>query len=440
MARNLHHSCRKEKAMSLSQQQLGFHYYPDTDHYSESDLNAWLPVLKSAGANWLTMRANAAPAIPQAFINPIIENGIQPIIHVVEPVGTLRMAQVYTTLKFYAEAGATYVIFFDRPNMRSSWPSSSWSHNALVSRYVDMLLPILEAQIEMGIKPTLPPLEPGGDYWDTAFSETSLAMIQDRASAAVIQDLTLSLYMWTFGKPLDWGQGGHSAWPDARPYSSPVDSQDQRGFQINDWYQEIAERVLGRRLSALVVAGGAGPSETYPNAEAHQLGNNEVARYLAEHDLPQEILNFCFYPLATAENHKDFPTAWYMPPEAKGLPEELVEMESIKREVEIRPEKSIEHYVLLGFSNQINGLELWNAIAPPIMSARATVGFSLEEAKQATRVSIIGDYETFPVSIEDELMDSGSTIERYEEWDTDEFLLAASSWVAQTTVTGAKDD
>jgi hypothetical protein len=428
------------KAMSLSQQQLGFHYYPDTDHYSESDLNAWLPVLKSAGASWLTLRMNIATPIPQHFINPIIENGIQPIIHVVEPVGYLRMAQVYTTLKVYADAGAEFVLFFDRPNMRSAWPSSSWSYDALVSRFVDILLPILEAQIEMGMKPTLPPLEPGGDYWDTAFIETALALIQDRASSAVLEGLTLSIYMWTFGKPLDWGQGGHSVWSSARPYSSPVDSQDQRGFQINDWYQEISERVLGRRLPVLVVAGGAGPSEAYVNAEAHQLGNNEVARYLAEHELAQEMLNFCFYPLATAENHKDFPTAWYLRSETKKFPEQLAEVESVQSDLEYKPEKSIGHYVLLGFSNEMNGIQLWNAIAPPIMSARATVGFSLEEAKQAAKVSIVGDYETFPVSIEDELISSGSTIERFENWDTDEFLLAASSWAVKTTVTGVEDD
>jgi hypothetical protein len=436
MARNLHHSCEKEKTMSLSQQKLGFHYYPDTDHYNESDLNTWLPVLKSAGASWLTLRGQPTKVIPESFIRSITAAGIQPIVHIPEQVGSLRLAQIYTTLKTYADFGVEYVVFFDRPNMRASWPLSTWSHDALVTRFVDIVLPVLEAQIEMGLKPTFPPLEPGGDYWDTAFLETALALIQDRSSNAVLQDLTLSIYMWTFGKALDWGQGGRTAWPMARPYSSPMGSQDQRGFQINDWYQEIAERVLGHRLPVVVLAGGAGPSQAYPNPEARQLGNNETARHLALHGLADEIANFSFYPLTTAENHVDYPAAWYLHPGSKELPTE--ETEAIVDTGSF--EKSIKHYILLGFSNQTNGLQLWNAIAPPIMSARATVGFSLEEAKQATRVSIVGDFEMLPASIDDELIACGAEIERFENWDTDDFLLAASSWVTKSTVTGVEDD
>lgn len=421
--------------MSLSQQQLGFHYYPDTDHYTQADLDVWLPVLQSAGTSWLTLRATVATSIPTDFLKILVEHEIQPIIHITDLVGTPRMAQVYTELKRYADVGVDYVIFYDRPNMRASWPASSWSHEALLNRYVKLLLPALEAQVDMGMKALLPPLEPGGDYWDTVFLQTSLALLQSQASDAVLEKLMLSTYMWTYGKPLDWGKGGLQAWPGARPYCAPDGFQDQRGFQINDWYQEIAVHTLGRRLPTVVVAGGAGPSHAFSTPEAIQLGNNEVARYLAEHGLPDALLNFCFYPLTTAENHQDFPAAWYIRPTAKDVSRE----EPIADEEHVC-EKIFAHYVLLGLSNQINGVQLWNAIAPPIMSTRATVGFSVEEAKQAKRVTIIGDYETIPDSIDAELRASGAAIERFEKWNTDEFILAASSWAAKTTVAGVEND
>ncbi len=426
--------------MSLSQQQLGFHYYPDTDHYSDSDLNTWLPILESTGASWLTLQAKGSKNIPEHFLAALKASGIQPIIHICEPIGSLRMAQVYTALKTYADAGVNYVLFYDRPNMRASWPASTWSHESLISRYVDGLLPILEAQLEMGMLPTLPPLEPGGDYWDTAFLESLLALMQKRVDAAIMDKLTLSIYMWTYGRPVDWGQGGQVAWPDARPYRSPMGSQDQRGFQINEWYQEIARKILGRTLPVLVVGGGAGPSEAYATTEARQLGNNEVARHLAQEGLPEEILNFNFYPLATAENHQDYPAAWYIAPAEKVMPDPSGEHAVVAPLEAQAQKKGIEHYVLLGFSNRMNGLDVWNAIAPPIMSTRATVGFSLEEAKQAVRVSIVGDYDTFPAMIEDQLRANGTETERFEKWDTDEFLLAASTWATKSTATGVEDE
>ena len=414
--------------MSLSQQKLGFHYYPDTDHYRESDLQTWLPVLKSAGASWLTLRGNAASLIPESFIRPLIAAAIKPIVHITAPVGSLRMAQVYTTLKAYAEWGVQHVVFFDRPNVRSSWPTSSWTNDALICRFVDRLLPVLEAQNEMGLTPILPPLEPGGDYWDTAFLENTLALINEQASDEVKTKLSLAVYMWSFSRSLDWGQGGSTAWPDARPYSSPEGCQDQRGFQINDWYQEIAEKLMGHRLPVLVVAGGAGPTEIYATPEAIQLGNNEVAHHLALHDLSDEILNFCFYPLTTAEGHADFKASWYVQPRS-------FENRTVAKDIQSdhSMEKAIEHYVLLGLSNQTNGLRLWNAIAPLAMSVRPTIGFSLEEAKQAARVSLIGDLNTLPASMEQALRESGSEIERFDNWDSDEFLIAATDWAAKNS-------
>jgi len=51
---------------------LGFHYFPDTLHYRELDLQAWLPEILGMGASWLTLIAPKDRAIPEDFIRTLI--------------------------------------------------------------------------------------------------------------------------------------------------------------------------------------------------------------------------------------------------------------------------------------------------------------------------------------------------------------------------------
>ena len=60
---------------------LGFHYYPDTFHYREQDLQTWLPRLEKLGASWLTLLAPNERAIPEYFLNGLLAAGIQPVLH-----------------------------------------------------------------------------------------------------------------------------------------------------------------------------------------------------------------------------------------------------------------------------------------------------------------------------------------------------------------------
>ncbi len=66
---------------------------------------------------------------------------------------------------------------------------------------------MLRTQISAGLQPIFPPLEPGGDYWDTAFLEAALASLKRRAPD-LINQIVLALYAWTYDQPLDWGAGG----------------------------------------------------------------------------------------------------------------------------------------------------------------------------------------------------------------------------------------
>ncbi len=66
---------------------LGFHYFPDTLHYTERDLQLWLPILVELGANWLVIRSDTGRAIPESFITTLKQAGINPFIQFNLPLG-----------------------------------------------------------------------------------------------------------------------------------------------------------------------------------------------------------------------------------------------------------------------------------------------------------------------------------------------------------------
>ena len=39
----------------LQKTRIGFHYFPDTLHYRDVDVNTWLPELQALAASWLTV-------------------------------------------------------------------------------------------------------------------------------------------------------------------------------------------------------------------------------------------------------------------------------------------------------------------------------------------------------------------------------------------------
>ncbi len=68
--------------------QIGYHYYPDDLHYTNADLSVWLPILRSLGARWLTLKASCDRAVPENFLKSLMENGITPVIRLPIKIGT----------------------------------------------------------------------------------------------------------------------------------------------------------------------------------------------------------------------------------------------------------------------------------------------------------------------------------------------------------------
>src|SRR5512139_1133430 len=106
-----------------STSRLGLHYFPDTLHYRDADLQTWLPELQALGAGWLVLRTEQYRAIPEPFLRGLKQAGIEPLIQFPLSLEDLPdLKEIGTLLDVYARWGARYMAFYDRPNTRNAWP------------------------------------------------------------------------------------------------------------------------------------------------------------------------------------------------------------------------------------------------------------------------------------------------------------------------------
>jgi len=456
---------------------LGFHYYPDTWHYRQNDLSQWLPELKALGASWLTLMAPMDRAIPEAFLKGLVQEGIQPVLHFHLPLThPIPPSSLDLLFHAYAEWGVRYVVLFDRPNRRTSWSASAWAQSDLVERFLDLYLPLANAALQAGLTPVFPPLEPGGDYWDTAFLRAALASMVRRRQDSLLSALHLGAYAWADEHPLNWGAGGPERWPGARPYFTPMGQEDQRGFYIFDWYLAQAQAVLGEPRPILLLGAGSRlkSQPNHPNYEvdeiAHATTNLAIARLLTQSDplnkafepVSPYVLACHFWLLTSAPDGPYAPQAWYQPDgyvlpvvtamkqwvekisqgtKAAPVPNQpLVAPQSgnIAPEIALSPEMAealtqpetapsscsnasppqppsphpIAHYLLLPLHDW--GAVEWHleVARPYILRHHPTVGYSLDEARLAQRVTVIGGEQIFPEALLEDLRRHGCQVTR----------------------------
>jgi hypothetical protein len=396
----------------MAMKRLGFHYYPDDRHYTDKDLATWLPALSALGANWLTLRTTDGRSVPEAFIRGLLEAGIQPIILLPARLTSFRAAECSPLFEAYAHWGVRYVAVGDRLNQRDQWDPAEWGRPALVERSLDRLIPILQAEREAGLQPVLPAPEPGGDYWDTAFLTSMLSALLRRGQQSLLRDLGLGMYTWSLGRPMDWGRGGAKAWPSVRPYETATDVQDQRGFRAFEWYAQIAQETIGRTLPMLVLGGGVGPSWD-PDSEGETADLTAMVQVLASADVPEALLAFNIYLLCAEPDAPEHPAALYADPSSpRAAARALISLASKPADVQARTSaKTIAHYLLLP-TNGTLGREEWNSLAEYVLVWRPVIGFSVNEAGQASEVTLVGDHHALPDSVENELIAAGCAVRR----------------------------
>ena len=244
-----------------------------------------------------------------------------------------------------------------------------------MERFLDKFLPLAEECSKSGLTPIFPPLEPGGDYWDTTFLRGALDGIKRRASEPLLSRLILSAYARINGKPLSWGAGGPQSWPETQPYFTPENSQDQMGYRIADWYLTLSETVLEKRLPILLL-GVQGPAPEGEELNEFLInGARLIARQKVEgiQPLPEEVIGGAFQTLTGIDE-----TSWFS---LEGSPKPVVV--AFTKEDEKQPEAKvvgdfrIAHYLLLPSFEW--GIADWhlNITRPFIKRHRPTVGFSL---------------------------------------------------------------
>ncbi len=425
------------------QNRLGFHYFPDTLHYRELDLQTWLPRLKQLGASWLVLNTDGErTAVPEPFITGLLAAGIQPVLHMSMPMSaSIDLLSLELLLGSYARWGIHHIVLFDRPNNRSSWPSTGWTQQGLVDRFLDRYLPAANLTLRNGITPVFPPLEPGGSFWDTAFLRLSLESLERRKQTKLIDHLMLAAYAWTYGHPLDWGAGGPESWPEAHPYSSTADEQDQRGFRISDWYQAVAKTVLQKQVPIMLFQAGMAGSpkqiqsknEDSETAERYvEIANLCAGTLTAEADqssallepLSDMVMACNFWLLCATEDspYRDqalFDGAGAPRPAGKALIDWVhknnytvnsssAEGSSLSNAGNKHP---IRHYLLL--PNYPGGLSdwEWNIIRGFVKKHQPTVGFDMAEAALAEQVTLIGGDKLFCENDLDHLRNTGCQIE-----------------------------
>lgn len=426
--------------MVPDQNSLGFYYRPDDLHYSQADLHNWLSVLKNLQIRWFVLRGSMERAVPQPFIQGLQLAGIEPIIHIPTSMHDLKIEQLDALLPSYADWGIRYTVVGDRPNLREMWKPSAWARGGLVEQFVDKFIPVWKAQRNHGFDPIFPALEPGGDYWDTAFLQSSLKSLQRRSLSDLASELILAVYAWSYGKPLNWGTGGPASWPETKPYHTPDGSQDQVGARIVDWYSHISRSVTGSPLDMLVMAGGVHPQERETTDQDSQAEiHASLARDVLMSKYSENLVGFCFYSL-TADPAQQV-SGWYDMNLAGSRSAEAIERLMLavpEPKAASSPIKPIAHYILLPTHAGRDMSSDWAGIEPLVMALKPAIGFSPEEARLARQVLLIGEEESFPADCERMLSDQGCKVRRFSNPDGEEILLAVSELAAiRSSDTGA---
>ncbi len=398
--------------MTLASSRLGYVYRHDDQHFTQDDLRIWLPILKSLRTRWLTLVASSKRTIPETFLTGLLEVGIEPIVLVRGTLGESNPNSLQPLLRSYARWGVHYVMVFDRPNLRRTWMDAEWNRNGIIERFLDHTVPILEFQRSVGLTPVLSPLEPGGDYWDTAFLRSAFEALSRRGKSDLLEDLHLGIYAWTYNKPLDWGSGGQSRWPEARPYYTPPNCQDQIGFRTFEWYADLANQVIGRIPQMLVVAGGAIPDPAAENGYSQPQIEQNVSILRALAVMPEYVLNFSFDCLTADPATTGCNAAWYPDPTKPAPIVEAIQkvLHFQEKSPPLSTAKTLNHYLLLPDSK---ALPLAAAeLATYIQAHKPILGFSENEARMARKVTLVGREDEFPQTLERELIDAGCVVDR----------------------------
>jgi len=409
---------RKGFYMNETLPKIGFSYFTSPNYQLHSQLSDWLPIMKDFGASSVIFQSDFLRAIPEDAFIISRESGIKPIVHFTSELPKARdLKKTAILVDIYKKRGVEEIIFGDRPNLKGAWPTASWHDKNLVEHFLDRFIPLASYAVQQGIRPVFPPLQPGGDFWDTSFIDLAISSLKNRKLESILQNLILSSFGYTFGKPLSWGMGGPERWTGAKPYQLQDGQEDQLGFNNFEWVKKIAERNLGFEVPVIILeAGFHGKSNQEKNKDEILKSIKSILAALGKgsaKDLTDSAIKFpasvlgCYFSLEKIRILMDghLPLTQFF--EIFELPKQEKKPESkINKEPKI-----ISHYLLLpSHAGSVSDVVL-NKVRPIIKKFKPAVGFSLFEASFAQNVSIFPDPILFTEEKINQLRSAGCKVE-----------------------------
>ncbi|MCJ7694396.1 MAG: hypothetical protein MUO40_03135 [Anaerolineaceae bacterium] len=323
---------------------------------------------------------------------------------------SLNAENVNVILNAYAKWGIRYVIFFDKPNLKSSWEDNSWSQEDLVERFLDRYLPFVKISEQVGLTPVFPPLQPGGDYWDITFLKNVLQSAKKRKSIEFVTNFHIAVSGQTFHKSLNWGKDAKENWKSSSPYIISKESQDHIGFRTSEWYSEMVDSLLGITPKIFLFWYGSqnhlDHSQSFPYEDAEDLINliNNETDFQKANSLTENIISCNFYSLSSGKSDLE-KSGWFS---QSGEP--LINAVNLLRNRSSKSPKLLEnmiagkvaswiypidHYLLLPAYKWGIPENILEKVRPIIRETQATVGFSLDEAALARKVTIWNENSAF---------------------------------------------
>jgi len=403
---------------TFTSNKLGFHYFPDVEHFKTADSHLWTHKLQEINAKWLVIQNPKDRAIPEEFIRTFSEAGVSLVINFNEDVcSDVNFSHLTTLLNVYGKWGVKYAYLFEKPNLRSKWGDIKWNTHDIVEKHLKLFVPFAQLCMENRIKPVFSPLFPGGDYWDLAFIEKSLEGLA-HTTPQIKNNLVLSAFGWDWGRSIEWGSGGKNKWPKTKPFQKKQNTQNQQSFRTYEWYLELSEKVFGIKLPIIILEAGVpngcfaeNSADTAQTDISFAITNLLNGKNVYDHQnpeqllspIPPEVIGCNFFVLSAQTEKKYFPYRWFtlkgfpLPPALTlGLTSNVPILQTEKSPTQINiPIKQFQfkyrRYILFSDSLKQDMPNLLEKLDPYIRKFKPHIGFSKVEAANAAYILFITD-------------------------------------------------
>jgi hypothetical protein len=396
---------------------LGIHYFSDDRHFRSKDLDLWIPELQAMDFQWLALSGSLSCAIPEDFLGRLTEAGIEPVLLLgrdpIRPPSELTNS----IFRSYRRAGVRFICPYPSPNCTASWAEGDIPVGTPIDRFVSVFVPAAENILAEEMIPVFPMLDSEGNYWSLAFLEAFLARLDQCGKGDLARNLVLAVDFSARNRPLDWGAGGPSCWPAVRPYFTPPGSENHLGFQGYLWVDDVVRQTLGTSLPMIGLRAGATVGDLFdPNFPPvdpirHDEVNLQVAQIAAGARFSAPVLGLCFRLLASDPDATEASEAWF-----RNDGTTLPIVDSLKRRAlakNLHPSKgtpkSLRHYLLIPQERESISERTWNALRNYLLAFQPVCGFSIEEACQAEKVTILGGIPSTVAALR--LQNSGCHVE-----------------------------